>query len=211
MAVTLALGKQSLPMVVNVFTEATSQRNALQDIAGDDVSYLASTLGANAVPLFQVKSMHTTTEDVEAGLAIAELVAGMTKPVVSLVLGGGHSIGVPIAVAAKKSFIAESATMTIHPVRMNGLMLGVPQAFEYFQRMQRRITKFVTDNSSVNPEKYNEMAMNTDELVMDIGTILDGKEAVQCGLIDKVGTLHEALCALYKMIDKQRTGKKKSR
>ena len=153
--------------------------------------------------------LNTVGGDVEAGLAIAELVAGMTKPVVSLVLGGGHSIGVPIAVAAKRSFIAKSATMTIHPVRMNGLMLGVPQAFEYFQRMQRRITSFVTENSSVDAEKYNELAMNTNELVMDIGTILDGREAVKCGLIDKVGTLNDALCALHKMIDKEKSRKQK--
>ncbi len=153
--------------------------------------------------------LNTVGGDVEAGLAIAELVAGMTKPVVSLVLGGGHSIGVPIAVAAKKSFIAKSATMTIHPVRMNGLMLGVPQAFEYFQRMQRRITTFVTDNSSIDPETYNELALNTDELVMDIGTILDGQEAVDAGLIDNIGTLHDALSALYKMIDKAKGKKKK--
>ena len=151
--------------------------------------------------------LNTVGGDVEAGLAIAELVAGMTKPVVSLVLGGGHSIGVLIAVAAKRSFIAKSATMTIHPVRMNGLMLGVPQAFEYFQRMQRRITSFVTENSSVDAEKYNELAMNTNELVMDIGTILDGREAVKCGLIDKVGTLNDALCALHKMIDKEKSRK----
>lgn len=153
--------------------------------------------------------LNTVGGDVEAGLAIAELVAGMTKPVVSLVLGGGHSIGVPIAVAAKKSFIAKSATMTIHPVRMNGLMLGVPQAFEYFQRMQRRITTFVTENSSVDPEKYNELAMNTDELVMDIGTILDGQEAVDVGLIDSIGTLNDALSSLYRMIDKQKGKGKK--
>lgn len=153
--------------------------------------------------------LNTVGGDVEAGLAIAELVAGMTKPVVSLVLGGGHSIGVPIAVAAKKSFIAKSATMTIHPVRMNGLMLGVPQAFEYFQRMQRRITTFVTDNSSIAPEKYNELAMNTDELVMDIGTILDGQEAVETGLIDEIGTLNDALSALHRMIDKAKGKKKK--
>lgn len=99
--------------------------------------------------------------------------------------------------------------MTIHPVRMNGLMLGVPQAFEYFQRMQRRITSFVTENSSVDAEKYNELAMNTNELVMDIGTILDGREAVKCGLIDKVGTLNDALCALHKMIDKEKSRKQK--
>ena len=148
--------------------------------------------------------LNTVGGDVEAGLAIAELVAGMTKPVVSLVLGGGHSIGVPIAVAAKKSFIAKSATMTIHPVRMNGLMLGVPQAFEYFQRMQSRITTFVTDNSDISPEKYNELAMNTDELVMDIGTILDGEDAVGVGLIGSIGTLNDAVSALYEMIDEKR-------
>ncbi len=155
--------------------------------------------------------LNTVGGDVEAGLAIAELVAGMTKPVVSLVLGGGHSIGVPIAVAAKRSFIARSATMTIHPVRMNGLMLGVPQAFEYFQRMQSRITKFVTDNSSISPERYNELALNTDELVMDIGTILDGKEAVGEGLIDSVGTLRDAVACLHKMIDTAKSKEKKKK
>ncbi len=153
--------------------------------------------------------LNTVGGDVEAGLAIAELVAGMTKPVVSLVLGGGHSIGVPIAVAAKRSFIAKSATMTIHPVRMNGLMLGVPQAFEYFQRMQRRITTFVSDNSSINPERYNELALNTDELVMDIGTILDGNDAVNEGLIDKVGSLNDAIDCLYRMINKTKAKSKK--
>lgn len=153
--------------------------------------------------------LNTVGGDVEAGLAIAELMAGMKKPVVSLVLGGGHSIGVPIAVAAKSSFIAKSATMTIHPVRMNGLMLGVPQAFEYFQRMQRRITTFVTDNSSIEPERYNELAMNTDELVMDIGTILDGQDAVDEGLIDSIGTLNDALSALHRMIDKSKGKRKK--
>lgn len=148
--------------------------------------------------------LNTVGGDVEAGLAIAELMAGMKKPVVSLVLGGGHSIGVPIAVAAKKSFIAKSATMTIHPVRMNGLMLGVPQAFEYFQRMQQRITGFVTEHSRISAERYNHLAMNTDELVMDIGTILDGREAVEEGLIDSIGNLSDAVHALYKMIEKNK-------
>lgn len=151
--------------------------------------------------------LNTVGGDVEAGLAIAELMAGMKKPVVSLVLGGGHSIGVPIAVAAKKSFIARSATMTIHPVRMNGLMLGVPQAFEYFQRMQQRITGFVTAHSGISAERYNELAMNTDELVMDIGTILDGEDAVKEGLIDSIGDLNTAVNTLYKMIDKAREKK----
>ena len=119
----------------------------------------------------------------EAGLAIAELVAGMRKPTVSLVLGGGHSIGVPLAVAAKHSFIAPSASMTIHPVRMSGLMLGVPQTLEYFQRMQDRITNFVTANSGISYERFMQLAMNTQELVMDVGTVPDGDEAVAEGLL----------------------------
>ena len=155
--------------------------------------------------------LNTVGGDVEAGLAIAELMAGMKKPVVSLVLGGGHSIGVPIAVAAKKSFIAKSATMTIHPVRMNGLMLGVPQAFEYFQRMQQRITTFVTEHSDISAERYNQLAMNTSELVMDIGTILDGQDAVDEGLIDSIGNLNDAVSALYKMIDRKKSGKRRSK
>ena len=153
--------------------------------------------------------LNTVGGDVEAGLAIAELMAGMKKPVVSLVLGGGHSIGVPIAVAAKKSFIAKSATMTIHPVRMNGLMLGVPQAFEYFQRMQQRITTFVTEHSDIAAERYNQLAMNTNELVMDIGTILDGQDAVDEGLIDSIGDLNDAVSALYRMIDRKKKRRNK--
>ena len=144
--------------------------------------------------------LNTVGGDVEAGLAIAELLAGMNKPVVSLVLGGGHSIGVPIAVAAKESFIARSATMTIHPVRISGLMLGVPQAFDYFQRMQQRITDFVTAHSHISAERYHALAMNTDELVMDVGTILDGEDAVKEGLIDHIGTLNDAISALYHRI-----------
>ena len=155
--------------------------------------------------------LNTVGGDVEAGLAIAELMAGMKKPVVSLVLGGGHSIGVPIAVAAKKSFIAKSATMTIHPVRMNGLMLGVPQAFEYFQRMQQRITTFVTEHSDISAERYNQLAMNPSELVMDIGTILDGQDAVDEGLIDSIGNLNDAVSALYRMIERKRTGKRRNK
>ncbi len=153
--------------------------------------------------------LNTVGGDVEAGLAIAELMAGMKKPVVSLVLGGGHSIGVPIAVAAKRSMIARSATMTIHPVRMTGMMLGVPQAFEYFQRMQQRITDFVTAHSAISAERYNELAMNTDELVMDIGTILDGEDAVREGLIDTIGDLKSATKALYQMIDKANAARSK--
>ena len=153
--------------------------------------------------------LNTVGGDVEAGLAIAELMAGMTKPVVSLVLGGGHSIGVPIAVAAKRSFIARSATMTIHPVRMNGLMLGVPQAFEYFKRMQRRITDFVTAHSKISSERYERLALNTGELVMDIGTILDGEAAVREGLINSIGSLNDAVKALYKMISRSRQTRNK--
>ena len=144
--------------------------------------------------------LNTVGGDVEAGLAIAELVAGMQKPTVSLVLGGGHSIGVPLAVAAKHSFIAPSASMTVHPVRMSGLMLGVPQTLEYFQRMQDRITNFVTANSNISHDRFMQLAMNTQELVMDVGTVLDGDEAVAEGLIDALGNLHEAMACLDDMI-----------
>ena len=144
--------------------------------------------------------INTVGGDVEAGLAIAELISGMKKPSVSIVLGGGHSIGIPLAVAAKRSFIAKSASMTVHPVRTTGLTLGVPQTFEYFQRMQDRITNFVTGNSAVTKERYTELVLNTGELVTDVGTILDGEDAVAEGLIDKVGTVSDAIEALYQMI-----------
>ena len=153
--------------------------------------------------------LNTVGGDVEAGLALAELVAGMKKPTVSLVLGGGHSIGVPLAVAAKRSFIAESASMTIHPVRMNGLVLGIPQTLEYFQRMQDRITNFVTQNSNITKERFTTLAMNTQELVMDVGTVLDGPDAVEEGLIDSLGSLSDAMDCLYHMIDKERQKKKR--
>lgn len=145
--------------------------------------------------------LNTVGGDIEAGLALAELIAGMKKPTVSLVLGGGHSIGVPLAVAVKKSFIAPSATMTIHPVRINGLVLGVPQAFTYFQRMQERITRFVTDNSGMSFDRFTELCMNTDELATDVGSVLDGEDAVKEGLIDSLGSLSDAIAALYAMID----------
>lgn len=151
--------------------------------------------------------LNTVGGDVEAGLALAELVAGMKKPTVSLVLGGGHSIGVPLAVAAKRSFIAESASMTIHPVRMNGLVLGIPQTLEYFQRMQDRITNFVTQNSNITKERFTSLSMNTQELVMDVGTVLDGPEAVEEGLIDSLGSLSDAIDCLEKMIDKEKKRK----
>ncbi len=145
--------------------------------------------------------LNTVGGDVEAGLAIAEMIAGMKTPTVSLVLGGGHSIGVPLAVSAKRSFIASTASMTIHPVRMNGTVLGVPQTLSYFQRMQDKITDFVTANSNMKPQELRKLMMNTDELVMDIGTVLDGKEAVDKGLIDSVGSLSDALDCLYDMIE----------
>ena len=148
--------------------------------------------------------LNTVGGDIEAGLAIAELISGMRKPTVSLVLGGGHSIGVPLAVAAKRSFIASSATMTIHPVRINGLVLGVPQAFTYFQRMQERITTFVTSNSHISAARFTELCMNTDELATDVGSVLDGEDAVAEGLIDALGSLSDALDALDALIDEQR-------
>ena len=151
--------------------------------------------------------LNTVGGDVEAGLALAELVAGMKKPTVSLVLGGGHSIGVPLAVAAKRSFIAESASMTIHPVRMNGLVLGIPQPLEYFQRMQDRITNFVTQNSNITKERFTSLSRNTQELVMDVGTVLDGPDAVEEGLIDSLGSLSDAIDCLEKMIDRGRKRK----
>lgn len=147
--------------------------------------------------------LNTVGGDVEAGLAIAELIAGMKKPTVSLVLGGGHSIGVPLAVAAKVSFIARSATMTIHPVRMNGLVLGVPQTLNYFERMQNRITKFVTENSNISETVFTGLMMNTGELVTDMGTVIEGQKAVSTGLIDKLGNLSDALTRLNEMIEKK--------
>lgn len=155
--------------------------------------------------------LNTVGGDVEAGLAIAELIAGMKKPTVSMVLGGGHSIGVPLAVSAKKSFIAKSASMTIHPVRMSGTMLGVPQTFEYFQRMQDRISNFVTDNSNISSDRFHQLAMNTGELVMDIGTVLDGEDAVNEGLIDYMGGLSDALNCLYNMINEDKSNIKEQK
>lgn len=144
--------------------------------------------------------LNTMGGDVEAGLAIAEMIASMQKPTVSLVLGGGHSIGVPLAVAAKRSFIVPSATMTIHPVRMNGLVIGAPQTFRYFEEMQKRITRFVSSHSHVPEEKLCELMMRPDELTTDVGSIVDGEEAVRIGLIDEVGGLDAALSALKGMI-----------
>ena len=141
--------------------------------------------------------LNTVGGDVEAGLAIAELIAGMTKPSVSLVLGGGHSIGIPLAVAAKRSMIAPSAAMTIHPVRVSGVVIGVPQTYRYFARIQERIVRFVTDHSQVRREDYLRLMTNTDELANDVGSVVYGEEAVQLGLIDQIGTLSDALAYLH--------------
>ena len=146
--------------------------------------------------------LNTVGGDIEAGLAISELIAGMKKPTASLVLGGGHSIGVPLAVSADKSFIVPTATMTLHPVRMNGLVLGVPQTLSYFDKMQERIVKFVSGNSKISSERFRELVMATGELVIDVGTILDGENAVKEGLIDAIGNLKDAMAYLYSEIDK---------
>lgn len=153
--------------------------------------------------------INTVGGDVEAGLALAELIAGMEKPTVSIVLGGGHSIGVPLAVAAKHSFIVPSATMTLHPVRMNGLTLGVPQTLDYFERMQKRITRFITEHSKISAERLMELSMNTEELVLDIGSVLEGMDAVREGLVDSIGSLSDAIGCLYDMIDEKRKKEKK--
>ena len=146
--------------------------------------------------------LNTMGGDVEAGLAIAEMIASMTKPSVSLVLGGGHSIGVPLAVAARRSFIVPSATMTIHPVRINRLVVGVPQTFNYFREMQRRRIRFIYDHSHADPDKIQELMMRPDEIATDVGSIIDGEQAVKYGIIDRVGGLSAALEELRGMMDK---------
>lgn len=151
--------------------------------------------------------LNTVGGDIEAGLAIAELIAGMSKPTVSLVLGGGHSIGVPLAVSAKHSFIAPSAAMTIHPVRLNGLVIGVPQTFYYFERIQERIIQFVTANSDIKRETFTKLMLQTGELVADVGSVIYGEEAVELGLIGKIGGLSDALSCLHKMIEARSQGK----
>lgn len=144
--------------------------------------------------------LNTVGGDVEAGLAIAELIAGMKKPTVSLVLGGGHSIGVPLAVAAKQSFIAPSAAMTIHPVRMSGTIIASPQTYSYFKSIQERITTFVTTHSNISHNTFEKLMMATDQMSADVGTVVGGKEAVSYGLIDHVGSLSDALDCLHQMI-----------
>lgn len=141
--------------------------------------------------------LNTVGGDIEAGLAIAELIAGMQKPTASLVLGGGHSIGVPLAVAAKRSFIVPSASMTIHPVRMNGTVIGVSQTYEYFNRTRERIVRFVTANSRISRERFLEYMLRTGEIANDVGSIIDGEEAVSCGLMDCLGSLADALGWLH--------------
>ena len=148
--------------------------------------------------------LNTVGGDIEAGLAIAEMIAGMKKPTVSLVLGGGHSIGIPLAVCTKRSFITPTASMTVHPVRMTGLVVGAPQTFRYFQRIQEQIADFVTTNSKISREDFEKYMMATGEMATDVGTILYGKEAVASGLIDKLGGLNDALATLHKMIDKSK-------
>jgi len=151
--------------------------------------------------------LNTMGGDTEAGLAIAEVLAGMTKPTVSLVLGGGHSIGVPLAVSAQVSFIAPSAAMTIHPVRLSGTVIGVPQTFHYFERIQERIIDFVTRNSKISAEKFREFMLRTNELASDVGSVVYGEEAVSVGLIDRLGSLSDALAEMHKMIDNRKTEK----
>lgn len=148
--------------------------------------------------------LNTAGGDVEAGLAIAEMISGMKKPTVSLVLGGGHSIGVPLAVSADYSFIAPSATMTVHPIRMNGVIIGVSQTFQYFQRMQDRITDFVVNNSHISKDQFMHLMLTTDDIANDVGTILFAENAVSCGLIDSMGGLSDALGKIYELINIQK-------
>ncbi|MDD6967448.1 MAG: ATP-dependent Clp protease proteolytic subunit [Candidatus Faecousia sp.] len=155
--------------------------------------------------------LNTVGGDIEAGLAIAEMVAGMKKPTVSLVLGGGHSIGIPLAVCTKRSFITPTASMTVHPVRMTGLVVGAPQTFRYFQRIQEQITDFVTANSKITRKAFEDYMMATGEMATDVGTILYGKEAVASGLIDRLGGLNDALSALHKMIEKSKHPKEEKK
>lgn len=149
--------------------------------------------------------LNTMGGDVEAGLAIAELIASLSKPTVTLVLGGGHSIGVPLAVSGKKSFIVPSATMTVHPVRFNGMVVGVEQSFRYFSEMQKRIVNFICSHSNAERDKIYELMMCPDMMATDVGSIIEGREAVEYGIIDRVGGLDKALEALRRMIEEQKT------
>ena len=148
--------------------------------------------------------LNTMGGDVEAGLAIAELIAGMTKPTASLVLGGGHSIGVPLAVAPRLTMIVPSASMTIHPIRMNGTMIAAPQTYHYFSRLQERIVRFVVNNSGIDERVFTELMMSAKDMAADVGSVIYGEEAVERGLIQRIGSLSDALDALYDMIDQRR-------
>lgn len=152
--------------------------------------------------------LNTVGGDVEAGLAIAEMISGISKPTVSLVLGGGHSIGVPLAVSTDVSFIAHSATMTVHPMRTNGVVIGVSQSFEYMKRMQDRIIDFIVRNSKISYDAYKELMLTTDQIANDVGSVLFGEKAVECGVIDRVGSLSDALDTLYELIGKKKTDSK---
>lgn len=154
--------------------------------------------------------LNTVGGDIEAGLAISELIAGMKKPTVSLVLGGGHSIGIPLAVSAKKSMIAPTASMMIHPVRMSGVVVGAPATYHYFQRIQEQITDFVTANSKISREKFSRYMMATGQIATDVGTIVYGREAVESGLIDRLGSLHDALETLHRMIANEKKSKQRN-
>lgn len=153
--------------------------------------------------------LNTVGGDVEAGLAISEMIAGMRKPTVSLVLGGGHSIGVPLAVSTDYSFIAPTATMTVHPLRMSGTVIGVAQTFRYFERMQERICEFVVSNSNIGKEEFKKLMLTTDDMANDVGTILFAKHAVDCGIINEMGGLSQALQKMYELIAEQRERKEK--
>ncbi|PSR35480.1 MAG: translocation-enhancing protein TepA [Sulfobacillus benefaciens] len=155
--------------------------------------------------------LNTVGGDVEAGLALAEMIASLSKPTVSLVLGGGHSIGGPVAVAADYSFIAPTATMTVHPIRMNGLVIGVPQTYEYLDKMQDRVVNFVTQHSDITTEKYRELMFRTGELARDIGTVLVGRDAVEVGLIDEVGGIEDALGKLQSIMQERRSTRRARR
>ena len=148
--------------------------------------------------------LNTVGGDIEAGLAIAELIAGMTKPTVSIVLGGSHSIGVPLAVAARRSFAVPSAAMTIHPVRMNGTVIAAPQTYSYFQRLQDRIVDFVARHSQISAEEFEALMLKKDDMAADVGSVLYGEEAVQRGIIDAVGGLSDGLACLYRQIEQHR-------
>ena len=152
--------------------------------------------------------LNTMGGDIEAGLGIAEMIAGMTKPTVTLVLGGGHSIGIPLAVSGRRTFMAPSASMTIHPVRMSGTMIAAPQTYHYFDRIQERIIRFVANNSHIKPEKFRELMLKSGDMSNDVGSVVYGEEAVALGLMDQVGTLHDALEALYGMMKKRKGNEK---